>query len=478
MTSIQTKTTGLLVLTLAGSLACAGGTGGGTGNLDRDVVRQPNADFGMGATIIMPGQQPPMPGSPGASPRGGNLTWIGGANQQEETRFQRNDTPTKALSQKLGGPGAAVVGGPLAAMEAARRRFKGEDQEQAQEGQGTPEAPSGSATTQTPTGQTVSQRQAPAMTTVPSQPVPTGDPHSDIESARLLDLERELAQQQPGGAGASLPVPPVPIPLPNGAARGGAEPRQHASAAPLGRTAIADELAVLQARIRPKTRPEDAAGSQVSRSEPAPRNGGVADQVSDRDGDGRPDHWVYRHQGRKVRELFDEDGDSAPDRTVYFDPKTGAEQSVEEDRNLDGRLDSWAEFRNGQMARQRRDTDHDGFLDTWIFYRDGQIAREEQDLNGDGFRNRVAFFDQGRIVREREDRDGDGRVDRVTLYDDQERVLRRDEDQDADGLIDTRSYYEEGRLARRELVEEAQQESVDQETLREPVWDQGPKDRS
>ncbi len=481
MTSMQTKTTGLLVVALAGSLACASGSGSGSGNLERDVVRQPNADFGMGATIIMPGQQPPMPGSPGASPRGSNLTWIGGASQQEETRFQRDDAPTKAITKKLGGPGAAVLGGPLAAMEAARRRFRGEDQE-TQPGRADPQAPSQSAATQSPTGQTVRQRgqappPTPAVTAAPPQPAATGDPHSDVENARLLDLERELAQQQPG-AGAGLPAPPVPIPLPNGAARGGAEPRQHASVAPLGRTAIADELAVLQARIRPKTRPEDAAGSQVSRSEPAPRNGGVADQVSDRNGDGRPDHWVYRHQGRKVRELFDEDGDSAPDRTVYFDPATGAEQSVEEDRNLDGRLDSWAEFRNGQMARQRRDTDHDGFLDTWIFYRDGQIAREEQDLNGDGFRNRVAFFEQGRIVREREDRDGDGRVDRVTLYDDQERVLRRDEDQDADGLIDTRSYYEEGRLARRELVEEAQQESVDQETLREPVWDQGQQDRS
>lgn len=465
MMSTKSMTQALLCLALASSLGCQTGS---SGNLERNVVRQPNADFGMGATIIMPGQQPPMPGSPGASPHGGNITFIGGANQQQVSEFQRDDAPTQEVAKKLGRPGAAVLGGPLAAMEAARRRFRGEDTEQEN---AAPTPPSGSSATTAP-----APPQAPQVS---AAPVPTHDPHRDIENSRLLDLEHELAQQQNArGNGASMPVPPIPIPLPNGVARGNGEPRQHASAAPLGRTAIADELAVLQAQIRPKTRPEDTAGSQASRSEPAPRNGGVADKVSDRDGDGRPDHWVYSHQGRKVRELFDEDGDSAPDRTVYFDPKTGQEQSIEEDRNLDGRLDSWAEFRDGTIARQRRDTDHDGFLDTWIFYRDGQIAREEQDLNGDGFRNRVAFFDQGRIVREREDRDGDGRIDRVTLYDDEERVLRRDEDQDADGLIDTRSYYEEGRLSRRELVEEAQQESVDQETLREPVWDQGRLDRS
>lgn len=456
MKTMQSTKHAFLLVVLCGSLACQTG---GSGNLERDTVRQPNADFGMGATILMPGQAPPMPGTPGASPTTGNLTFIGGANQQQESKFQRDDAPTKEIGKKLGGPGAAVFGGPLAAMEAARRRFRGQDQEQANSSAADPAEPG---------------RQTPPP---PPQPARTDDPHHDMENARLLDLERELAEQQGArGSAPRVPVPPIPVPLPGGTPGTTEEPTRYASAPPLSRSAIADELAMLQASIRPKSRPEDLAGARAGSSEPAARKGGVADQVADRDGDGRPDHWVYRHQGRKVREVFDEDGDSAPDRTVYFDAASGQEQSVEEDRNLDGRLDSWAEYRDGVMARQRRDTDHDGFLDTWIFYRGGQIAREEQDLNGDGFRNRVAFFEAGRLVREREDRDGDGRVDRVTLYDREERVRQRDEDQDHDGLIDTRSYYEAGRLSRRELVEETQQESVDPETLSEPVWDRRDRD--
>ncbi len=472
----------LTVALLALGIGCA------SGDTNKTIERQPNFDFGAGAKVLLPGQSLPMPGpgQPGG-PSVGEVTFLGGSKSQGKTHRVVTSDPKESAMAAATGP-AGVLAAPAGAAVEGIRRATGQgqgstepEQEQTAPG-GAPmhqqtaptSAPMQQQTTRTGQGQQHSSRSAPSPgVTAPSpQPPVVSDPHRAVENARLAELERQL-----GGGSGGVPPIPLPLPVPGGAPEPPPEPTQHASVAPAptGRSfSIADELAVLQAGLPPKARPEDMAQARAgtSPSEPNPRRGGVADEVSDRDGDGRPDRWVYRHQGQRVRELFDEDGDSAPDRTVYFD-RQGKEQSVEEDTNLDGRLDSWAEYRAGEMARQRRDTDFDGFLDTWTFYRDGQIAREEQDLNGDGFRNRMAFYENGRLVREREDRDGDGRVDRVTLYDAEQRVLQRDEDQDGDGLIDTRSYYEEGRLARRELLEEALQESVDRETLSQPVWDEG-----
>lgn len=435
----------LITLALLASLAC------GHGRREIHSERNPSFDMGVGATVLMPGQTIPMDRAAGA---GGNLSLLGGAGLEQQSTRREESRPGLFGKEAMKVPGA-VLGAPLlpaAKVAEAMRGQNGESQSQSSGG-----GPGTSAITATPT---------------------PADPHQAIESTRLLELERELASRGAGGLSGMPPIPlPVPLPAPSSAAE--AQPQQYASRAPTTGSglSIADELAALQAAIPPKLRPEERAGVRTSTAPTAPQPG-VADQVSDRNGDGRPDHWVYRHAGRKVRELFDEDADSAPDRTIYYDPSSGKTQSVEEDTNLDGRLDLWIEYRDGQIARQRRDTDHDGFLDTWTFYRNGRIEREEQDLNGDGFRNRMAFYENGRLVREREDQDGDGRVDRVTLYDDQERVRQRDEDRDGDGLIDTRSYYEAGRLSRRELLEDALRESVDRETLTEPVWDSGTQEQS
>ncbi len=443
---------------------CALALGCAKGNSDIRRERTPVSDFGVGATVIMPGQQLPMPGPNGSGPSAGNVTWVGGARSQGSSQRMQSSEPLgeamKKSAEKAAGPVAgAAVGAPVAAAGALANKAGEHIRQRSSSTPGTSTAQGTADPAGTPTAQ-------------PAPPPAPLDPHHAAETARIDELERELTRRQ----GNVAPPIPLPIPVPPQVGETGT---QHASVAPTGRSfSIADELAMLQAKIPPKTRPEDLAGVRAESHEPAPRAGGVADQVSDRNGDGRPDHWVYRHAGQKVRELFDEDGDSAPDRTIYYDPRTGLEQSQEEDANLDGRLDTWVEYRDGKIARQRRDTDHDGFLDTWTFYRDGQITREEQDLNGDGFRNRMAFYEQGRLVREREDQDGDGRVDRVTLYDGSERIVQRDEDQDGDGLIDTRSYYENGRLARRELLEKALQESVDRETLSQPAWDAGPQEES
>ena len=433
---------------------------GCTSHTQVQVDRNPTADFGTGATIIMPGQSVPMP-DPERPFENSNITSIGGARSNGGAQREMKSQP--GFLNKLLSIPAGIVAAPVAAVAGA---LSGDEEKEAEQqsssrSTSTPGASTGAATP--------NQSGAPSQnaTIVPGQPAPQSrDPHQNLESARLNGMERELASRGAHPRGAAPPIPlPIPLPAP------GAFQQDAPGQAP--RTlSIADELAILQASVQPKARPEDIARSTTSDAGPKPESGGVADQVGDRDGDGRPDHWVYRHLGKKVRELFDENGDTAPDRTVYYDAQ-GEQRSVEEDRNLDGRLDSWVEFRDGNMARQRRDTNHDGFLDTWTFYRSGTIAREEQDLNGDGFRNRMAFYEEGRLTREREDRNGDGRIDRVTLYDAEERVLQRDEDQDGNGLIDTRSYYESGRLSRRELIEEQANDSVEPETLTEPEWSTG-----
>jgi hypothetical protein len=57
----------------------------------------------------------------------------------------------------------------------------------------------------------------------------------------------------------------------------------------------------------------------------------------------------------------------------------------------------------------------------------------------------------------------------VTLYDDAERARERGDDLDGDGLVDARSFYENGKLARRELIDEAVTEPlVEEEQLGTP----------
>jgi hypothetical protein len=241
------------------------------------------------------------------------------------------------------------------------------------------------------------------------------------------------------------------------------------------RLRIADELAALRSGAAPapatgaNTAADPVLGTKPALARPVPAP--PADRVLDRDGDGRPDHWVHLKDGQVARELFDDNADGSPDRSVWRDPVTGHEQRVEEDRNADGRPDLVAEYKDGQLARVRRDADFDGAPDGWSFYRAGQLVREEQDPDGDGFRNRVALYQNGRLASEREDRDGDGRVDRLTRYDGDERVAQRDEDQDGDGLVDARAFYEAGRLVRRELVSETPGDAtLDEEDLSSAAW--------
>jgi len=402
-----------LVLTLFG----AGCT---TGQPWADYHETPIIERGACATVVMPGEQVPMGSQPNCP---GGYSSIGGAVVYDEKDYERPATP-RQLARTAAGVPAAVLGAPVAAGAAAVESMSGNGRQQQSASQ---------------SGGSGSYEQ------------------SEIERMRdeILGRERvgrgQTAEPMPGTA-----TPPQPQQL---ASRAQRPPS----------SSIADELAALrsgspapapQASAPVASAPPPAADPHalVPRERPAPAPAApVADRVEDRDGDGAPDHWIYRDaSGRPAREQFDENGDARPDRTAWLDPVTGRETRVEEDANLDSRIDTWVEYTDGAVARQRRDTNYDGVPDAWSYYdRAGQLSRQEQDLDGDGYRNRESLYRGGKLAKQREDRDGDGRFDLVTLYDAEERIARRDEDRDGDGKIDTRSIYQAGKLVKREVVSEA-----------------------
>ena len=436
---MRTLSTLLLILALF-TLACGGTTTGG-------VYRTPMVERGACATILMPGETMPMP-EPGETPGcpGGYASIAGGGVVEEAEKVTKTE-PHPAV--KIATAPFAILLFPFKLMAVGAEKLG--------------DAVSGDD--EVPLDPRLRQTQG---------KVASVDPQVAHEREQLGALEREL--QQRGGKVTSRASGPS---MATGSASVSTPQRPAA-----GRVGIADELAALrsgapQRAPQPAPLAEEASPLAVA---PVPAPGRApapvqqvlavpADRVLDRDGDGRPDHWIHLQNGQVARELFDDTADGVPDRSVWRDPVTGQELRVEEDRNADGRPDLVSEYKNGQLVRVRRDNDLDGAPDAWSFYRNGQLAREEQDPDGDGFRNRVAVYRDGRLVTEREDRDGDGRIDRLTRYDAAERVAQRDEDQDGDGLVDARAFYEDGRLVRRELVSETQASPIeDEEDLSSAAW--------
>lgn len=420
------------------ALACGGTSTDG-------VYRTPIVERGVCATILMPGETMPMP-EPGESPgcQGGYSSIAGGGVVEEGQKTTK--TEPHPVVKAIGVPFAVLLF-PFKLMAAGAGKLgdlvDGDEE--------------------VPMDPRLRKRQA---------QVAKVDPQTAHERQQLSTLEREL-EQRGGKTQAHSSGPAMGM----GTASAGA-PAAATPARP--RLSIASELAALRGGSAGAAPPAPALSAAVPApaplATPAPSApvDAPADRVLDRDGDGRPDHWVHLSQGRPARELFDDNGDGAPDRTVFRDPATGQEQRVEEDRNGDGRVDTVSEYKDGEIARVRRDSDFDGVPDAWSFYHAGQLTREELDPDGDGFRNRVALYRDGRLVSEREDRDADGRVDRLTRYDAEERIVQRDEDQDGDGLVDARAYYEGGRLVRRELVSESLGGVIDdEEDLSSAAWSSG-----
>jgi hypothetical protein len=425
---------GMLLLSMAlATLACGGTTTDG-------VYRTPIVERGVCATILMPGETMPMP-EPGESPGcQGGYTSIAGGGVVEESQKTTKTEPHPVM-KAIGAPFAVLLFPfKLVAAGAGKLGDLVNDEEEV------------------PMDPRLRKRQA---------QVAKVDPQSAHEREQLSALERELEQRggktQARSSGPALGAGTASSSMPGATGPADARP------------SIAGELAALRGGAAgaapPAPAPPVSAGAMPAPVLPPRAATAPADRVLDRDGDGRPDHWIHLAQGRPVRELFDDNADGAPDRTVLRDPASGREQRVEEDRNGDGRVDTVSEYEDGQLARVRRDNDFDGSSDAWSFYRAGQLTREEHDPDGDGFRNRVTLYEDGRLESEREDRDADGRVDRLTRYDAEQRIVQRDEDQDGDGLVDARAYYENGRLVRRELVSESQGDAIeDEEDLSSAAW--------
>jgi len=230
--------------------------------------------------------------------------------------------------------------------------------------------------------------------------------------------------------------------------RAQAAPAAAPSAAP--HAAIGDELAALERSLNRRggaTPPVEAAptgGRPLLPQEP----GLGAPETSDRNGDGRPDAWIYSANGRPVTEALDDDFDGRVDRIRHYDSK-GRLVSSDEDLNGDGVMETTSIYEDGKLARRRTDSNGDGQADTWSFYNGDELLRTEIDKNGDGFRDEITIYEHGKIAREEEDRNGDGRPDVVSIYRDGQLVEKR-EDLDFDGTPDVVSHYENGKLTSRE----------------------------
>jgi hypothetical protein len=427
-------------------------------NVKRDNDRMPIVHTGVGATILMPGQSAPAlpqtvrgvgrPGGPAPlyAPQGGAPAPGGGGSSSGSYSGYGSGSGSGSAS----GPGsyAAPVPGEPPVGSGSNIQFIGGAEIDEQKHVEYHQDPLILKTLFAPVAavawpfkkvyQALQGDPEPVVGPAPQGAAPPPGPRDyagDYEASQLEALDRQV-----GGA----PPPPqvASAPPPRAAPRAPGE-------RPL---TIADELASLQRQVPPRGAGPAPAGGAAGG---APTPAGVADKVSDRNGDGRPDQWQYRANGALVRELFDEDGDGRVDNTIQYDPATGQKTSQEEDTNFDGLVDSWVELRGGEVVRRRQDTNGDGQPDAWTLYRGAQLARVEEDRNGDGFRDRVGYYQAGRLHREVEDQDGDGRPDRVTLYDDTERARERTEDVDGDGLVDARSFYENGKLVRRELTDPA-----------------------
>ncbi len=410
-------------------------------DVTQSTDRHPVVDHGVSATILMPGQQAPgmrtggpyggAPyGQPGLPPQAGYGAPGGHAPppQANPNRFQSfggsSMADTGSITHKSRPTYLKYLGAPVAVAAAPFKKLG-----KALEGKAPPPDPAQQAAA-------AGMQGAAPGASVPGAPMTREQAHAAQENARLGELERQLAM---------VAAPPAPAAAPTAPSTSAVPPSS-------GSLSIAEELAAMRdAQSRSRTDPTalPAPAPYIPRAVPEPQ--GLADQVEDRNGDGRPDFWSFKEGDQVVREVQDADHDGRPDKTVHYAPD-GNVSREEEDVNRDGETDAWALYKDGELRARREDTDHDGAVDVWSFYRDGEVARTERDTDGDGFRDRQDLYRNGRLVREEEDRNADGRPDRVTWYDASGQVEKRDDDSDGDGAIDVRSHYEGGKLSRRELL--------------------------
>jgi hypothetical protein len=403
----------------------------GVGYRNGAEEQRPEAIVGMGATVMYPGESgPAMPGS--AIGPAGSTSSTAGSSVPGTTSGSSNSSGQGVPASQSGGSSAGGNGAPANPPGSNMTMI----------GQTTEEASSSNEKKQfLPIGplfgypfwifgQTLGQKadEAKREQSEPkaSAPVRTHTP-DDAERDRLMreneNLRKELEQR------AAAPV-------------------EAQKAAP--RAAIGDELAALERSLdrRSVATPPVQAAPPANRPLLPQEPGLGAPETADRNGDGRPDEWIYSANGRPVTDALDDDFDGRVDRIRHYDAK-GRLVSSDEDLNGDGVMETTSLYEDGQLARRRTDSNGDGQADTWSFYRGDELLRTEIDKNGDGFRDEITIYEHGKIAREEEDRNGDGRPDIVSIYRDGQLVEKR-EDLDFDGTPDVVSHYENGKLTSRE----------------------------
>ena len=214
----------------------------------------------------------------------------------------------------------------------------------------------------------------------------------------------------------------------------------------------------------------------------------------------QPDHrgrtLTRFKDGRPIRQVSDEDGDGRPDRTIVYDDGGEAVKAVG-DTNHDGHTDTWQKYEHGTIVHAELDRDHDGRPDARLEYTGGKPTRTILDNDGDGrFETTVTtdcpewskvveitgpegrllerrsysgevlrkrevcdeasgrpvsmeeYDGTGAIVLSRQADDGSARWSLTWRYGEDETPVSAEKDTDGDGRADTWYYYENGRVAR------------------------------
>jgi hypothetical protein len=418
--------------------------GCGIGYRNGAQEQRPEIITGMGATVMYPGEPgPAMPGS-AIGPAGSTSSSSGGSMAPGTTSGSSNSSGT-------GVPGAGTSSGSSSSSGSGSESPAGSNLTMI--GQTTEEASSSQEKKQfLPIGplfgypffflgQTLGEKADEAkkaqMEPKPQAAAQTVHTADDVERDRLMRENEALRKELEQHAQSTPPVSAAPS-------------APHA--------AIGDELAALERSLNRRNPSTAQASPAPATTAPAaaranrpllPNEPGLgAPETRDRNGDGRPDEWIYTANGRPVTDAVDDDFDGSVDRIKHYDSK-GRLVSADEDLNGDGIMETTSIYEDGKLVRRRTDSNGDGQADTWSFYDGDELLRTEIDKNGDGFRDEVTIYAHGKIQRVEEDRNGDGRPDVVSIYRDGQLVEKR-EDLDFDGTPDVVSHYESGKLISRE----------------------------
>ncbi len=380
----------------------------GFADTEGDSDRHPKVAHGTSATIIMPNQggqvgmpawttaQPGAPATPGSAPHGtsnpqtanatppssgsgGNMTYIGGGEEDAEKHQTFESEP---VFWKYVVAPFALVAYPFVKLYDVVA--------------GAPEPG-------------------------PALPSKTGAVHApqhqvarDYERQQLEALERQLEQPNP-------PRAQTPATFPTRV-----ENRLGTRESPS--LSIADELAALRQQRAPRT--------QTTAHRSAPNSASVADQVSDTNGDGRADRWLTRRNGEIAEAAEDTDGDGRADSWAYYESGQIARRRADADR--DGKVDTWSFFRDGELYRHEEDTQGQGFRTRTSYFDRGRLVRTQEDTDGDGRLDRVARFDDAQQISEvDQDTDGDGIVDMRSYYKEGRLARREVIEPDAGSQVET-----------------------------------------